>query len=497
MLHRINPVKQFIKKWSKKVGLYDLFVDVMGWYRAIVFKYEADRLIHKREENRSLNLPSNKINDHNIVLIVVDALRADRLNSYGYSVETAPFLDRVKEKAIFGQRHYTVSPWTWATVNSLLTGLYPHNHGAIIQEDLKGFNRINFPNLLPFEIPAVTEILHECGMNTRLISGVVTADMASKGLFRRDPSDQVKWEHLPMEKLNKRVQDYAFKHRSENTFIYFQPGDVHMPISLPSQYLSQEEQARSGNKPWARLFRIYDWENASEARRELQIKLRNEYYDAAIKYVDDQIRDLVNYYQRQGLYEKTIFIVTSDHGEEMWEHAELEKQILAKYEPHLLGREHGYSMFEEMIKVPLFIFGGPIREKQEISSLTSHVDIVPTILELLGGEHAIEFDGVSLTQNVPTDRSIFAEEIGYGYEQKAIIKHNWKLIRSPGYEFEILEDLSGHDELRVMKIDEANDDLVNGLRNELLEFSSQEQKKGVKTEADEKVKERLKELGYL
>lgn len=484
-----TKLKLFIKKWSQKFGVYKQVVALLGLSRGIQLKIDSDK--HRAKRKNAIKITPTKKTDRlpNIVFLVIDSLRYDHVSYQGYAQKTTPFLDSLKGDALVGMNHYTCAPWTWPTVNSLLTGLYPHSHGAVISEDLKGFNRLNFPAHLPYETPTVVDVLEQLGYVARFYSGVVTADIALKGVFERSIHDQVKWEDVPCEYLFNKTKMTFKQNPNKPVFVYIQPGDLHMPISVPNKYIDP-----SADTDWGRLDYIeyMDGMNLETFKSE-----RKKYYDAALTYVDDQVKNLVETAKKDGWYENTVFIVTADHGEELWDHVDLEERLFTKHRPHLLGSEHGYSLFEEMIHVPLMIFGGPIKENKRITTNTNHVDLVPTILDLCQISVNTKMEGQSMTQqSTEATRIIFAEECGYGYEQKAAIGAKYKYIRSEGYGFELYEDLASK-EIFEIKDQQEIPQPIEALRDALDTFVSAKKQSGVQADADAAVRKRLEDLGYM
>jgi len=144
-------------------------------------------------------------------------------------------------------------------------------------------------------------------------------------------------------------------------------------------------------------------------------------YDAAIKYVDQEIGRLIEFLEDQGLFEETIFIITSDHGESLTEHG-------------ILFDHHG--LYDVSIKVPLIMSNIPFPHAKRIKSLVQHIDIVPTVLDLLGIPYKeYDFDGMSLVplmeEELSSLRSFIVAEEHYTQNKIAIRTDEWKYIYSP------------------------------------------------------------------
>ena len=480
-----TKIKTAVKRIALQVGLYSLLVNLFGFLRGLQLKQANDQRYQQRvkfwRNQKRLQRPRQK--QYNFIWLIWDAWRADYFNS-----TLTPSAWKLGEKGWRAPRHYTVSPWTWPTVNSLLTGLYPHQHGARIEEDLKAFNRLNFPRLLPLSIPTFVDFLRPLGYHCRWLSSVVTADLALQGIFPRSFRDQVQWDNQPFAKLRNKAQQFIRQHKQEPFFLYLHAGDLHMPIQVPRRYLENES---SPSSPWAR---IDYFENQPQGDFAAHQKRRQQFYRAALRYLDDQLQQFLSFLESENLWSKTIIFLSADHGEEMGDHRALEEKIFQRYRPHLLGREHGYSLFEEIIRVPAVLAGGKLKKKL-ITAPTHHLDLLPTLFALQGWPADSSFSGVSWLEE-PTPRALFVEECAYGYEQKAVIKEQDKLIHSAGYNFEIYENLATG-QLQILDPKKNYPAPIPELRQLLQKFSRREQQKGEKTKTNAAIKNRLSRLGYL
>ncbi|MBE9593689.1 MAG: sulfatase-like hydrolase/transferase, partial [Proteobacteria bacterium] len=145
------------------------------------------------------------------------------------------------------------------------------------------------------------------------------------------------------------------------------------------------------------------------------------------RYVDYSIEQLYSFLEDSGLIDSTVLIITADHGDEFWEHTELEAKNF--YDPRgFYGVGHGHNVFNEIIEVPLILSGPKITNKR-YNELVSSIDIMPTILDLLGVSHKLSFDGINLFEG-KEKRALLCEAAGFGYEKKALVMGGFKLIHS-------------------------------------------------------------------
>ncbi len=300
----------------------------------------------------------------NVVVVVIDTLRRDHLATYGYGRQTAPFLDRLARQ---GAALDGVSPtsWTKPATASLLTGLHPLRHQAIGRLDG-----------LPAEAETLAERLQRVGYRTLGVSanGWVSQEFGfAQGfdellLLDSEGSEVVNRRLFPL--LDRLARPY---------FLYVHYVDPHAPYdprtawdggALPAALRAQGPVSPESLDAYTVKQRPADFMNRV---RDL--------YDGEIRGADRALDRLVGELERRGLMKDTVLVVTSDHGEEFGEHGRM---------------SHGLSLYEEVVRVPLVIHaphriaaglrGGP----------ASLVDVVPTLLGLLGHAGGEDLDGSSL-----------------------------------------------------------------------------------------------------
>ncbi len=361
-----------------------------------------------------------------VVLIVVDCLRYRNLSFTGYSRRTTPFLDGFDIKL----RAYSASPHTYSSVPSIITGLYPHNHGAVIKGVVKNLDNPRNLGLLRSEVVTLPELLRVLGLDTLFITAIYNAAL---------PLRSSAVEYVALEKIEaSKVLSEALKRvlrsarRGKSFFAYIHLGDLHQPINPPKQFINffGEVKPLPGINMWN--YREPD-EQRGEGFEEYRYN-RVLLYDNTLRYVDEALRNFVEKL-REEVDEPLLLIVTSDHGEEFWEHADVEAEHF--YDPRgFYGVGHGHNLFNEVIEVPLLV--QELNCKSMLGSsavasgaLVSLVDIVPTVLDWLGLDFDPNiFDGYSLLRGVPRDRWALSEAVAYGYEKKAFIRGKYKLLYS-------------------------------------------------------------------
>ena len=355
----------------------------------------------------------------NVIIITIDCLRDSQLSYNGYFRETTSFLDSIR-----GSKFTAISSasWTYPSVASILTGLYPHSHGGILSGEVKDFDNPREFIKIKKDILTLSEILFLLGYRTYFGTAIDVAFFPLKS--RVILSKQAETDYNRAEDLLRDLKKWISK-SDKPFFAYAQLGDLHAPLNPPNSFRSFFGEVKN-------LPKIDSWDfGRREKQRGRKFKEYKEnrilLYDNALRYVDYSIKQFYSFLEDSGLIDSTVLIITADHGEEFWEHAELEAKNF--YDPRgAYGVGHGHNVFNEIIEVPLILSGHKIPNKR-YSKLVSTIDIMPTILDLLGVNHKLSFDGINLFEG-KEKRALLSEAVGYGYEKKALVIGRFKLIYS-------------------------------------------------------------------
>lgn len=369
------------------------------------------------------------IEKYNIVLITLDCLRYSNLSFTGYFRETTPFIDSVPNKF----RAFAAAPWTYPSVASIMTGLYPHNHNAYLHGKVKDVGNLNQFRAISRNVLTLPEILLLAGYDVSMVTSIVVAAYSLKNRI----ASKVYPVTIPAEK----IFEYAEKliRASKNQFFaYIHLGDLHIPLYPPRKFKDYFGKVRM-------LPKIHTW--AYFKPEEQQGKNFEEYkynrillYDNTLRYLDYAIEKFYKQLKAIGKAKNTVFILTSDHGEEFWEHAKIESKYF--YDNRgMYGVGHGHNVFKEIIEVPIVMWGEPIEKISKSVDPISSTDIMPTILDILDIHYYGKLDGISLFQKRDKKRPILSEATGAGYEKKALIIDKYKLLYSPHDHVEWIFDL--------------------------------------------------------
>lgn len=417
-----------------------------------------------------------------ILVITVDCMRKSNLSVYGYRRDTTPFMRSLSKELSIFTNAVSPSPWTFPSVASILTGLYPHNHGAVHHKELRNFD-VELPDVIGDNIATLPEILSLCGFECAFMSAIATAELPVRGCFKNATNYFAGANHHMAGLLR-----WLSRNANRKTFTYLHLGDLHTPLNAPQEYRNTFGRIAPINN-----LETWDFQNNAEKGCPLfesysanRIKL----YDCAMRFVDSQIEKLFRALKELRIDDNSLVFITADHGEEFWEHAKTEKELF--HDPRgVFGVGHGHNLFQEIINVPLMCIGKDL-SPGIFDHNVSLTDMFPTILNLCGVEHDIETDGCSLLSVPDNHRIILSEGVGYGYEKKAFIKDALKLIQSRGDNVDLLFDLSRDP-------GERNDlsQIRPALVSQMTGAAPQSETIGQKGKVDGSIRKQLQTLGYM
>jgi arylsulfatase A-like enzyme len=298
----------------------------------------------------------------NVLLYVIDTLRADRLGLYGAARPTTPHLDRFAGQAIVFERAMAQSSWTRPSVASVLTGLHPFAHGAVAIGDRVGAHA----RLLP-------EVFAAHGYETKAL--VTNANVSepfgfARGFARFDylseDADRA-GVHVPARLLHDDVLAWLDTRGRRPFFLYVHASDPHAPYHPSSAAAARfvRPGLASTIDPAAPLRGLH------ERRRSLtadDFEHLRSLYEAEVADLDAELGRLFDELAARGVLDDTIVVVVADHGEEFGDHG---------------GIEHGTSLYQELVHVPLLVRlpGGRGARTRVVAQ---HVDLLPTLLSLVG-----------------------------------------------------------------------------------------------------------------
>lgn len=390
------------------------------------------------------NVEAPPSNGPNIVLLVVDTLRADHVGIYGYRRDTTPHIDAFFGRGHVYERAYAPVPSTGPSMVSMLSGLYPQHHGV----------RLLCQRLLPDVITFVDHLRRAGYQAAAVVSNAVLADSATGLAARFDYYDDFVDEQEPFrddmfERTAARTTDAALywltakRDTGKPFFLWVHYIDPHGPYRPPED--KPVDFSHSSPAPISP-------DRVPSYARESDVTDGNEYvdrYDEEIAYTDREVGRLLETLEHLGLADGAAMIFTSDHGESMMDHDQWFR--------------HEVCVYEEMVRVPLAIrygTGEAARSKVPVST----IDLMPTILELASLPLPEGLDAASLLP-APRPRNIFCEGAAeHGGLWRGVVSGQRKVMARHGMSNVVREsrgfDLSDDpDELRPLVVPPGDEHL--------------------------------------
>jgi arylsulfatase A-like enzyme len=300
-----------------------------------------------------------------IIWIVVDTLRADHLEWYGYGRSTSPGLRPLVDEGILFENAYAPQPETTPAIASMFTGLYPARHGVhSLYLLLHGSNR------------TAAELLSQAGYETAAFvsSFVMIRDFSNLSQGFDSYDDFVAERELYRENYERRAadtvalaHDWLLAHDGEERpfFLFLHLIDPHGPYAPPGEF-AHRFRSREAVQVAGKIPRYQKIPGVRDLNRYRDL------YDGEIAYADQALGRLFDLLRQRDRFDNTLIVFTADHGESMGEHG--------------LYFQHGDDVFQENVHVPLVI--KPPRDfdarPRRVADAVSHVDLLPTVLAAAG-----------------------------------------------------------------------------------------------------------------
>lgn len=489
----------------------------------------------------------------NILFIVIDALRAKNLGCYGYSRPTSRNIDKVAKEGARFENAFSCINTTEPSLTTIFSGKYPVSHGItghgerVKQKDIERF--------LESGVRLLPEVLKSKGYTTLAVdwlgrwhrrgydyySGILRPHKLRPhtfllySLIKRLPTKQ----QIRLYTLTRRV--YSISERkivdnakivtdkaislikrniSKKFFLFVHYWDVHAPYSCPSSYFERFIEYDHGNDQsideilshFHPKYRTFISSHLPIGCVDINEVLAR--YDGAIAFVDHEIGRIIKALEDLEISDRTFIVLTSDHGESLTEHG-------------IYFDHHG--LYDVSIRVPLIFSYSEFPRNKKVDGLVQHVDIFPTILDVLNAKvKSLELDGKSVIPLIMNEKrqlrsEVYAEE--YWLERKRAVRtKDYKFIQADSEKdaicsgcglihgdveelYDVNNDAEETQNILKEKPDEARrlkkriSRWVNLLRYKrkrvLVERGTERRKRNqYSLEEEEKVRKRLKELGY-
>ncbi|HLP45184.1 MAG TPA: sulfatase, partial [Candidatus Kapabacteria bacterium] len=452
------------------------------------FGFISDPLIYKQTKKKP----------HFVFIIVADTLRWDYLGTYNKVKKCSPHIDRFTKDAVVFTQAYSTAPWTLPAHASMFTGLFPNNHQVNYHnKDVLRNNKILFDNLREkFLIYGITD------------SHFVSAEFGfHQGFDIYNEFKKAYNDRTASLRTFSRARKMILSEKSPNALFFLHSYQVHSPY-IPELDLAVEYYAKCNIAPGLFKFNAGEFINkGKDLYKKLPEKERldiQHVYEAGVYTFDRRFGQFVAFLKRQNIYNDSLIILLSDHGEEFMDHG---------------AWEHGHSLYNELIKIPLVIkFPGNRLAGQEVNSLASITDILPTIMDIeninMDETLSKRLDGISLVPAARGEKvkerkiiSCLAAKVMRKTNLKvSVISGNLKFIYynkmgPKDREFYTFPPPSFDNEMFDIFLDPG--DKTNIIlrepfkTREFLDFSKNIKVKSVKKKVPEKLMDDLKTLGYL
>ena len=394
---------------------------------------------------------------HNVVLISIDTCRADYLGCYGYPGKTTPNIDAVAKEAVLFNHTLTPVPLTLPGHASMLTGTIPPYHG--IHYNI-GY-RLEESNLTAAEVLQKNNYTTGAIISSFVLDGQFGLAQGFDSYNDRfvEPIESVYRSERRADEVSRFACSWLEEHREEPFFLFVHYYDPHAPYLPPEPFASE---------------------------------FVDNLYAGEIAYTDYCIGQVIKKLKELNLYDSTLLIITSDHGESLYEHSE---------------KEHGYFIYQSTVHVPLIIRvpGGP--RGKTVSEAVGLVDIAPTICSMLGITPPSIVQGVDLScflgkkgKDTKNERYVYCESLlptQYGCSPLfGVVNDRWKYVKAPSPE---LYDLNNDpdEKANLADKDPKRCRFLEGHLKLVMEENLRSNGSGDKFVLDQESMRRLESLGYV
>jgi choline-sulfatase len=413
----------------------------------------------------SCSSPPRKVSDAgaplrpiNLVVVTIDTLRAGRLHCYGNEKIETSTLDRLAQRGALFENAVAQTPLTPPSHASIFTGTYPNVHHV---RNTGGF-------ALQSSSITLAKILQQQGWDTSAFIGAAVL----KKIFGFNQGFNVYDDLMPKPEKSREEREYPERR-----------------AGVVVDHALARLEAQSG-KPFFIWIHLYDPHQPYEPPAPFSQKYRDNLYDGEVAYTDQQLGRFLDALDKKSPPEKTLVVVLADHGESLGDHGE---------------SSHGVFLYDSTLRIPLIMAGAGVPAGVRVKQQARTIDVLPTILDLMGGKPPAVCQGTSLVpafsgKDVPTTYSYeetLYPKMNMGWaELRGIRTARWKYVRAPKPE---LYDLAADPGERT-NIIESRPKEFRELESQLKALSrtgTNDSEKVSSTLVDQRSMDQLKSLGYL
>ncbi len=381
----------FRRHWQRALELSPRMLGVSAAYICV-----AGLGLHlaswRQEKSAEAALPPASAGAPNVVMVILDTVRADHLSAYGYERKTTPYLEKLATEGITFENAVAPSSWTFPSHVSILTGRYPREHGAV----LNGFDG---------RYATVASAFERLGYITGGFSGNMDWFSSARGMtggfqhfedgfwsvgamFAETGYGQLANQWLGWATNNRIVLGYKRARDVNRTALRWLDAAPKRPFFLVLNYYDANAGGAVPEPGFRNLFSSVPLPPPARGEGEFAPdhieKSRSNEYDGSLVYMDNCVRELIGALRQRGLAENLAVIVTADHGDLFGEHG-------------LVG--HRNALYWDLLHVPLIFWGSPgLTRGMRVDRPVSLVSLPATLLEIAGRNGGGGFPAPSLAQ---------------------------------------------------------------------------------------------------
>lgn len=430
----------------------------------------------------------------NVFVFLLDTVRQDALGCYGHPAGPTPNMDAVAADGVRFDQAVSTSGWTLPAVASLMTGTWPTLHGAL------GKGVVLTP--IREEFPTAAEVLRSAGLetigiaNAAFVSPMVGLD---RGFDVFDHRYSYNWDARRADETIDVALDELRQRRSKSGFYFIHLFDAHLDYDPPRELAAKYTAGRLEPTPPLNLDAVLGMQGGEDGKAPPStddVGYVRGLYDAEVNFIDIHVGRFIDKLKSLALYDKATIIITSDHGEEFWDHG---------------GFEHGHTLYDELVRIPLIIKLPAAIEpaSRVVEAQVRLLDVMPTVFEILSVNQPETFLGESLMSIIAgasdTKLSALCESILYGAPSIALRGPQYKYIMT------LADDGTGKDKLYdwhedPLELNDLSDEMPQvsaELRAELLELQGANLSQARAMSQPERVNlapdriQQLRSLGYI
>jgi len=354
----------------------------------------------------------------NVLIVLVDTLRADKLGCYGNDLGLTPTIDGLAAEGVRFENAFAHAPWTLPSCGSLFTSALPSCHGG------GGYLGQAFTAVREDQ-PTLAEAFQRAGYQTAAFVNVMFLDPKfglKRGFthydFTRPRNNMGERKATP---TTDAATVWLKAHAGEPFFLVVHYFDPHLTYDPPAEYRKKYAMAIDHTRQpdlFGEARQMRALRQGAISIDAVPLERLERLYHGEVSYADREIGRLLGSLEGLGVREDTIVVFTADHGEEFGEHG---------------GFEHGHTVYDELLHVPLIIHYPRKLAARVIPTVVRHIDVGPTICELAGVEAPASFAGHPLSSllegRMSADRVAVSEGNMWGPTRACMRKDGYKLIR--------------------------------------------------------------------